>query len=86
MWDRIRNARLFRVFIFYLGAAWVVLQVTETIQDGFNLPDWVMPFALVLLLVGFIVVMGTALVQAGLGKIASDDRPAGWEIDFQDLK
>lgn len=85
MWDRIRNARLFRVFVVYLGAAWVVLQVTETIQDGFNLPDWVMPFALVLLLVGFIVVMGTALVQAGLAKVASEGRPGGWSVDLKDL-
>jgi tetratricopeptide (TPR) repeat protein len=86
MWDRIRNARLFRVLAVYLGAAWVVLQVTEVIQDGFGLPDWVMPFALVLLLVGLVVVMGTALVQAGLARLAaSGDVPDSWEIDLKDL-
>lgn len=86
MWDRIRNTRLFRVLVVYLGAAWVVLEVTEVIQDGFGLPDWVMPFALMLLLIGLVVVMGTALVQAGLARLAASQAvPDSWEIDLKDL-
>lgn len=86
MWEKIRNAHLFRVLGVYLGVAWVVLQVTDTLQSGVGLPDWVMPYALVILAVGLVVVMATALVQAGLSRI--DEGREGsdsWAIDFKGM-
>jgi len=86
MWEKIRNARLFRVLGVYLGAAWVVLQITDTLQSGVGLPDWVMPYALVLLSVGLVVVLATALVQAGLSRIDEGKEGSGsWAIDLKGL-
>jgi tetratricopeptide (TPR) repeat protein len=55
-WSRLREARLVRVLIVYLAAAWVALQLTAVLREELQLPRWVTPSALVLLLVGLIVV------------------------------
>jgi tetratricopeptide (TPR) repeat protein len=83
LWDRIRRARLFRVFLVYLGASWVVLQVAETLAESLVLPDWVRPTAFVLLLVGFVVIMATAWIQGNPGtatKQKSGELPGSWDL------
>jgi TolB-like protein/Tfp pilus assembly protein PilF len=64
-WFRIRGARLLRVLIVYAGASWAVIEATEFFVSQFAMPDWFVPAALLLLLIGLVVVISTALVQAG---------------------
>lgn len=54
---------LWQVLGIYAVAAWVVMQVVETLTSSLGLPDWFPPLAFVLLLVGLPVVLATAFVQ-----------------------
>jgi tetratricopeptide (TPR) repeat protein len=54
---------LWQILALYAAASWVVLQVVDVVKDNMGLPDWVFPFALLLLLVGLPIIVATALVQ-----------------------
>ncbi len=56
---------LWQVIGIYLVASWLVFQVVQTLTEGLGLPDWVPPFALILLLIGLPIVVATAFVQEG---------------------
>jgi tetratricopeptide (TPR) repeat protein len=73
--ERLKRARLIRVLGFYLGASWVLLQVVDVLEDALELPDWVAPVSLILLLIGLVIILATAMVQAG----ALSPVPAGQE-------
>ena len=55
---------LWQVLGVYVLSSWAVLGVTDTLTGVWGLPEWVPPFAFVLLLIGLPVVMATAFVQA----------------------
>jgi len=59
-----KNRSLWQILAFYAAASWVVLQVVDVVKDNLGLPDWVFPFALLLLLVGLPIIVATAVVQA----------------------
>ena len=62
-----RDGRLrsfWQVLAVYIGASWVVLQVVDVVKQNMGLPDWVFPFALVLLVIGLPVMLTTAVLQA----------------------
>ena len=56
---------LWQVLGIYLVASWLVFQVVQTLTEGLGLPDWVPPFALILLIIGLPIVVATAFVQEG---------------------
>ncbi len=61
-----RDGRLrsfWQVLAVYIGASWVVLQVVDVVKDNMGLPDWVFPSALILLLIGLPIMLGTAIIQ-----------------------
>ncbi|MGM0669362.1 MAG: tetratricopeptide repeat protein [Gemmatimonadota bacterium] len=69
---------LWQVLSVYLVGSWGALQVVEVVTENSGLPDWVFPFALILLVIGLPVVLATALVQegvSGLEQTDSADRP-----------
>ncbi len=72
--DRLKNSTALRVLAVYLGASWVVLQVVDVVKQNMGLPDWVFPFAL-LLVIGLPVMLTTAVLQ---GRPAA---PAGGVAD-----
>ena len=49
-----------------MGGSWLVLEAIGGIVETAGLPEWVPAFALVLLLIGLPIVMGTAFVQEGI--------------------
>jgi tetratricopeptide (TPR) repeat protein len=63
---------LWQVLALYAGASWVVLQVVDVVKDNMGLPDWVFPFALLLLLIGLPIIVATALVQGRRAPSAAD--------------
>ncbi len=63
----IHRRSLWQVLGIYLAGSWIALQVVEQLTEAAGLPDWVRPFSLVLLVLGFPIVMATAFVQEGLG-------------------
>ncbi len=66
---------LWQVLGIYLAGSWVALQVVAQLADSVGFPDWVEPFALVLLIIGLPIVMATAFVQEGV----APERTAGGE-------
>jgi tetratricopeptide (TPR) repeat protein len=63
----VHRRSLWQVLGIYLAVSWIVIQVVETLTESAGLPDWVPPFALVLLLIGLPIVLATAFVQEGVG-------------------
>jgi hypothetical protein len=72
---------VWQVLVVYLGASWGVLEVVDVLKDNMGLPDWVFPFAVVLLLIGLPIMLGTAAIQARFAaqsrRPSADDAPAG---------
>lgn len=58
---------LWQVMILYLGASWAVLEAADHVIQRFEMPEWAYGTAVLLLLIGFPVVMATAIVQEGVG-------------------
>ena len=57
---------LLQVLGIYAAGSWLVMQVVDVLQENMGLPDWVFPFALVLLLIGLPIILTTAVVQKRL--------------------
>ena len=64
--QEVHRRSLWQVLGIYVVVSWVVFQVVQTLTEGLGLPDWVPPFAFVLLLIGLPIVMATAFVQEGI--------------------
>jgi len=62
----VHRRSLWQVLGIYLAGSWIALQVVEQLAEAANLPAWVRPAALALLILGFPIVMATAFVQEGL--------------------
>src|SRR3546814_17271528 len=54
--SRLREARLARILVVYLAGAWGILQFTSLLREELNLPRWLIPSVLIVLLVGLAVV------------------------------
>ena len=59
----IGSRTLIQVLGIYAAGSWLVLQVVDVLTDNMGLPDWVFPFAVVLLLIGLPIILATAVVQ-----------------------
>ena len=58
--NELKRRDVFRVGIAYLAVSWLILQVTDTIVPILELPEWVMRFILLLLMIGFPVALALA--------------------------
>ena len=68
---------LLQVLGLYAAGSWLVLQVVDVLVDNMGLPDWVFPFAIVLLLIGLPIILATAVVQKRLATPAADPAMSG---------
>ena len=71
-----KQRSLWQILAFYAAASWVVLQVVDVVKDNLGLPDWVFPFAMLLLFIGLPIIVATAVVQ---GRHAPGTAEAGEE-------
>jgi tetratricopeptide (TPR) repeat protein len=86
--SRIRCSRLIGVLLVYFAASWVVVQVANELGEALELPGWVSPTAVVLLLVGLVVVVATTWVQSHPSTPARAQReevPDAWELGLGEL-
>jgi len=67
---------LLQVLGIYAAGSWLVMQVVDVLKENMGLPDWVFPFALVLLLIGLPIILTTAVVQKRIAT-GSTGAPAG---------
>ena len=70
--QEIHRRSLWQVLGAYVMGAWLVLQVVDTLNNLFELPEWARYFAVMLLVVGLPVVLATAFVQKGAVHLAAD--------------
>lgn len=75
----VHRRSLWQVVSIYLMGSWGALQVVEGVTQNAGLPDWVPPFALVLLVVGLPITVATAFIQEGLPGRA--DLPGGSPVE-----
>ena len=81
--ERLKASRAVQALIVYVGAAYIVLEVVETLTSMLSLPDWLGPVTVVLLGVGLLVVAATAWVQSLDSTTAAEkagERPTDWEV------
>ncbi|CAN5320154.1 hypothetical protein BH18GEM1_BH18GEM1_21070 [soil metagenome] len=64
VWTRVKRSRLLQVLLVYVGVSWLLLQTTGLFIDSFGLPEWAMPAAALLLVIGLVVIGATAWVQS----------------------
>jgi serine/threonine-protein kinase len=82
-WTRVKNARIVQVLVAYLAVSWGILQVADILQQSLELPSWIQPVALLLLIIGFLIIAATAWVQshpATAERAARDEVPEAWEL------
>jgi|GEM_PF-6774036 len=56
-WQELKRRKVVRVSIIYATVAFILLQLIDILVDPLHLPEWVMTFFVVLLLVGFPIVV-----------------------------
>jgi len=56
-WQELKRRKVVRVSIIYASVAFILLQLIDILVDPLHLPEWVMTFFVVLLLVGFPIVI-----------------------------
>jgi eukaryotic-like serine/threonine-protein kinase len=79
----VHRRSIWQVLAVYLAGSWVALQVVDALTRTAGLPDWVPPFAIVLLVIGLPIVLGTAIVQEG-APLGSSSGAAGGVTGGQD--
>jgi serine/threonine-protein kinase len=89
LWTRAREARLPRVLLVYFAACAAILWLTFALRERLALPTWVLPLAVLLLAIGFVVLTVTAWVQsrpltAALAR--AEELPGSWEVDLGGLR
>ncbi len=73
----VHRRSLWQVLAVYAGASWVVLEATEHVRERFLMPEWVYGAAFIVLLVGFPIVLASALVREELAGPAPEGDPQG---------
>jgi len=53
-YSELKRRNVARAGVAYLVIAWLLLQVADTLSSALHLPDWVTPFVILLLVIGFI--------------------------------
>jgi tetratricopeptide (TPR) repeat protein len=69
----IRGKTILQVLGIYAAASWAVLEVVDVVTERMGLPEWVFPFALVLLLIGLPILLATSVVQSLLSGRSGGD-------------
>ena len=54
-WQELKRRKVVRVITVYAAAAFVILELVSIIVEPLKLPEWTLPFIIVLLCVGFII-------------------------------
>lgn len=87
-WQRLKQARIVRVAVVYLGVSWAVVQLVDTLMGMLQLPSWLGPVTVILLGIGFVVITATAWVQSLESTTEAEEAgevPTDWEVAPSDI-
>jgi adenylate cyclase len=62
LWAELRRRNVFRVALFYVVTAWLVIEVAETVLPLFDVPDGVLRGLVVLLVIGLVPALGLSWI------------------------
>ena len=62
LWSELKRRNVFRVGIFYVVTAWLVIEVAETVLPIFEVPDGVLRGLVVLLVIGIVPALGLSWI------------------------
>jgi len=92
-WEELKRRKVVRVITVYAAATFVILELVSIIVEPLRLPEWTLPFVIVLLSIGFIISVILSWVYditpEGILKtkpatqVRSDEKhatPGGWKI------
>jgi TolB-like protein/Flp pilus assembly protein TadD len=80
LFQEMHRRSVWQVVTVYAVGSWFALEVVQGIVEAGNLPDWLPGMALVLLIIGFPMVIATAIIQQGWSRgqeEGSAEGPAG---------
>jgi class 3 adenylate cyclase/TolB-like protein len=80
-----RIPRLLSTALMYISASAVILLATSVITAGLELPSWVIPGAIVLLVIGLLVVLPTSWAQSRPGWERQVGQPSAWQLNWSGL-
>jgi tetratricopeptide (TPR) repeat protein/TolB-like protein len=89
LWSRVKSSRLIQALLVYAVISWVVLQLTGIFIDRMGLPDWALPAAILLLVIGLVMIGATAWVQSSprtAVRAASGELPRARAVDIGGIK
>lgn len=52
-WEELKRRKVFRVVAMYAGTAFIIMEAAEIMLPRLGLPDWIVTFIIVLLIIGF---------------------------------
>jgi TolB-like protein/cytochrome c-type biogenesis protein CcmH/NrfG len=91
-WSELRRRNVLRMAALYLVTAWLILQVTEVLSGLIDLPDWLGPLVLAMLVTGFPIALIISwffeITGSGIARDSSDVTDAsasglsGRRLDF----
>ena len=78
-WQELKRRNVVRVITIYAGAAFVILELVDIIAEPLKLPSWLLPVAIVLLSIGFIIAVLLSWIydinpEGGMVKTESADK------------
>jgi class 3 adenylate cyclase/tetratricopeptide (TPR) repeat protein len=88
-WSRVKSSRLIQALLVYAVISWIVLQLTGMFIDRMGLPDWALPAAILLLVIGLVMIGATAWVQSSPRtsvRAASGELPRARAVDIGGIK
>jgi adenylate cyclase len=80
LWSELKRRRVVRAVVIYAIAGWIVIEVASTVLPNLNLPDWTVTLVTVLVVLGFVIVIGLAwafdMGPKGLERTVTSNAPS----------
>ena len=73
----IHRRSIWQVMSVYAVGGWFAFEIVQSLTEGLGLPEWFPGLAFVLLIIGFPMVLATAIVQEGIASPEPPARPEG---------
>lgn len=81
--EELRRRSLWQILLVYAGASYAILEAVDLFTDRFGLPDWYFEATFILIALGLVLVVATALLERAVG---SAERPDVTEVEGSTIR